>query len=206
MSEAVSGAPQAAQVDKRTILAIIKAAEERDSFVLSFSDVMFALMDMVEDEGEEGDEEVEGKLYNLLYSQGMKYIYRIHEDEEDSFNKIVISPFELDDKQLYVLKEIASLLSEYKSYHKVGVSKAIDKVINELMKKWSRKRGLDGEEPAFAAFVVAKEYGLAVNIVKAEPTRTVYSIANAVFVEKHGFCKKCSGWAFVKGEGEDEGW
>jgi len=195
MSEAI----QARQVDKRAILAIIKAAEERDSFVLSFDDVVFALVDMVEDEEEEGVGEVEGKLYDLLY-KGMKYIYLIHEDEEDSFNKIVISPFELDDKQLCVLKEIASLLSEYKSYRKLSINKAIDKVINELMRKWSRERGLDGKEPAFAALVVAKEYGLAVNIVKAEPTRTLYSIENTVFVEKR------SGWAFVKGEDEDEGW
>jgi hypothetical protein len=202
MSEAVNEIQQVKQVDKRAVLAIIKAAEERDSFVLSFNDVVLALVDMVEDEEEEGVGEVEDKLYDLLYSQGMKYIYRIHEDEEDSFNKIVISPFELDDKQLCVLKEIASLLSEYKSYHKLSINKAIDKVINELMKKWSRERGLDGKEPAFAAFVVAKEYGLAVNIVKAEPTRTLYSIGNTVFVEKR------SGWAFVKGEDEDEdeGW
>jgi len=191
---------------KRVVLAVIKAAEERDSFVLSLSDVVHALMDMIEDEEEEGVEEIEGKLYDLLHSQGLKYIYYIHEDEGSEFNKIVISPFELDDKQLYVLKEIASLLSEYKSYHKVGLTKAINKVINDLVRKWSRERGLDGEDPAYAAFVIAKEYDLAVDIVSTKPTRTMYSIGNTVFVEKHGFCKRCSCWAFVKDVGESEGW
>ena len=202
---------QTQKIDKRAILAVIRAVARKDSFVFRSAHVEEELARMVEDE----DEFARLRDELLYHLEGLKYVYRVYEDDRDSsLDRIVVSPVELDDKQLYALTEIANL----SPYH----DDIINKVINGLIWRWS-VTCLEDSTPALAVYRIAKAHGLDVQVVEEHPASlgsggsVTYSIEGVVKVMKwywycndciipagNNFIEKCSSWKFVGVEGDDE--
>jgi len=216
-------------MDKRAILAVIKAVARKNSFVIRYGDIEDEMSEMIEDENEY--DKVRYGFYDLLYEQKkLKYIYYIYEDEQESyFDRIVVSPVELDDKQVDTLREIASLLvygfsldmDKDRSEIEDEVDEVIIKVINGLIRKWSM--GCTGDStPALAVYEIAKAYGLDVQVVEEHPASVgsggsvTYSIEGVVKVTRwywycndcivragNNFIEKCSTWEFENTEEQD---
>jgi len=91
--------------------AIIGAVKSVGGCVLFYRDVYYELKEVFDDE--ETFEKVEGALWSAI--DGLKLseitLYKIYSDPEESFHDVVVATFgrELTDKQLYVLREVASL-------------------------------------------------------------------------------------------------
>jgi len=213
-------AQQVQQIDKRAILAVIKAVAKNNSFVIRFGDIEDELAGMVEDE-----EEFDRLREELLYSspERLKYIYYIYENERESwFDRVVASPIKLNESQLKTLSEVAELLDygfsrnvdEDENEIKDEVDKVITKVINGLVRKWSMGCVQDST-PAFAVYKIAKAYNLDVREVEFVPANVgsggsvTYSIEDIVKVKQifwycndcivragNNFIEKCSTWRF----------
>jgi len=206
---------QAQQIDKRAILAVIKAVAKNNSFVIRFGDIEDELAGMVEDE-----EEFDRLREELLYSsqERLKYIYYIYENERESwFDRVVVSPIELNENQLRVLSEVAELLDygfSRDEYENRNIDEVITKVINGLVRKWSMSCTEDST-PALAVYKIAKSHNLDVQVVKEHPASlgsggsVTYSIEGAIKVTKwywycndciipagNNFIEKCSTWDF----------
>jgi hypothetical protein len=178
------------QIDKRVILAIIKAVTKYNSFVIPYGAVMDELSEMIEDDNEYY--EIEEKLYDALYERGLKYVYDVYHADDSSEDLIVISPHELSEKELAILREIANVLD-----YNDEVYDDVKTVINVLIEKWSSSC-LEVKKPATVIYTLAKNYGLNVRIVEDETTKppytgkVVYNIEDVVNVEKHYFyCNDC---------------
>jgi hypothetical protein len=214
------------QIDKKAILAVILALKEKDSFVLKYGDIEDALEEIVEDEDEY--DKVRDAFYDLLYDQwikgvgNLKHIYYIYEDENESyFDRIVVTPIELNENQLKTLSEVAELLDygfSRDEYENRNIDEVITKVINGLVRKWSIGCTMDST-PALVAYKIAKTYGLDVQAVEERPATVgsggsvTYSIEGVIKVTKwywycndcivragNNFIEKCSSWEF-----EDDG-
>ena len=207
---------QTQQIDKRAILAVIKAVAKTNSFVMPYAVVMDELSEMIEDDDEYY--KVEDELYDALYMGKLKYVYDIYRFDDSSADLIVVSPIELSKEQLQILHEVASVYAyEDEAYD------AVVTVINNLIEKWA-SNCLEVKKPATAVFVLAKEYGLNVKVIedetKREPYtgRIVYDIDGVVNVVKHvfycnncingarfngTFIEKCSSWEFEDNSEQD---
>ena len=182
------------QIDRRAIIAIIKAVAESDSFIIPYGAIMDVLDEMIEDADEYS--KVENELYDALYEGRLKYIYDIYSFDDSSADLIVVSPEELSKEQLQILHEIASVYAYGDPpYHKLY--DAVVTVINNLIEKWTSDC-LEVRKPATAIFVLAKEYGLNIKVVKDETKREpytgkiVYDIDGIVTVTKRVFyCNNC---------------
>jgi hypothetical protein len=218
-------AQQAQQIDKRAILAVIKAVARKNSFVIKYGDIEDALSEMIVDENEY--DKVRYGFYDLLYEQKkLKYIYYIYENERESyFDRIVVSPIELSESQLKTLSEVVELLDygfSRDEYENRNIDEVITKVINGLVRKWSMGCTEDST-PALAVYKIAREYGLDVQVVDEQPATVgsggsiTYSIEGIVKVTKwywycndcivrqgHNFIEKCATWVFDKEEEEKE--
>jgi len=178
------------QIDKRAIIAIIKAIAESDSFIMPYGTIMDVLDEMIEDVDEYS--KVENELYDALNEGRLKYVYDIYQFDDSSSDLIVVSPKELNKEQLQILHEIASVYAyNDKTYD------AVVMVINNLIEQWASDC-LEVKHPASAIFVLAKEYGLDIKIIKDETKRepytgrVVYDINGIVTVTKRVFyCNNC---------------
>ena len=94
--------------------AILNAVKSVRSCVLFYSDIYFALGGVIKDE--DTFRQVENALWANI--DGLKLdnmtLYKIYSDSEDSFLDVIVVRFgkELSDKQLYVLREVASIFGD----------------------------------------------------------------------------------------------
>jgi hypothetical protein len=181
-------AVRAPPVDRRAIIALIKAVAGFDSFVIPYSAVMDELSDMIEDYDEY--HKIEESLYDAIYDGKLEYVYNIYQFDDFTMDLIVVSPEPLSKEQLQILHEIASV-------YDTETDDAVVMIINKLVEKWTSSC-LEVSGPAKAILTLAKKYGLNVRLVtdetKREPYtgRVVYDIENAVTVVKHVFyCNNC---------------
>jgi hypothetical protein len=220
---------QAQQIDKKAILAVILALKEKNSFVLKYGDIEDALGELIEDDNEY--DEVRNAFYDLLYDQwikgvrNLKYIYYIYENERESyFDRVVVSPIELNESQLKILSEVAELLDygfSRDEYENRNIDEVITKVINGLVRKWSMGCTEDST-PAMAVYKLAKAHNLDVQVVEEHPASVgsggsvTYSIEDIVKITKwywycndcivpagNNFIEKCSTWEFEDNGGQD---
>jgi hypothetical protein len=213
---AQSQTQQTQQIDKRAILAVIKAVEEINSFVIPYGVIMDELSEMIENDDEYY--KVEDGLYDALYVGKLKYVYNIYQFDDSSADLIVVSPIELSKEQLQILHEVASVYAyEDKAYD------AVKTVINNLIEKWA-SNCLEVKKPATAVFVLAKEYGLNIKVIEDETKREpytgkiIYNIDGVVNVVRHvlycnncingewfggTFIEKCDSWEFEDNDEQD---
>jgi len=174
----------------RAIIAIIKTVAEYNRFIIPYGAITDVLDEMIEDVDEYS--KVENELYDALNEGRLKYVYDIYQFDDSSSDLIVVSPKELNKEQLQILHEIASVYAyNDKTYD------AVVMVINNLIEQWASDC-LEVKHPASAIFVLAKEYGLDIKIIKDETKRepytgrVVYDINGIVTVTKRVFyCNNC---------------
>jgi hypothetical protein len=91
--------------------AVVNAIRSVRSCVLFYRDIYYELAELFDDE--ETFRQVEGALWSVIdgLRLGDVVLYKIYSDPEESFRDVVVVAFgrELTDKQLYVLREVASL-------------------------------------------------------------------------------------------------
>ncbi len=145
-------------IDKRAIIAIIKAVAKRRSFVVWYGDVYDELRDMIEDDDE--FHEIENKLYEDIVERRIKNVYRFWGVCDDSeCDIVVVSPVELSEDKLKMLRELSQLYS-FKGYDgDEDEREELTATIHNLVKMWSSSC-LKMSSPAEAIYNLAKAYGL----------------------------------------------
>ena len=146
------------QIDKRAIIAIIRAIEKKRSFVVWYGDIYDELYEMIDDDDE--FHETENKLYEDIVAGRIKNVHRFWGACDASECDIVVaSPVELDESQLKMLKELAELYS-FKGYEgDEDEREELTLTLHNLIKMWSSGcTKMSG--PAEAIFELAKNYGL----------------------------------------------
>jgi hypothetical protein len=221
MSEAVGTAPQSAQVDKRAVLAIIKALAKARRFVVPHSDIENELYAIIKQGmGKEiKDLDAVMKMINAsidamialidtIEAGAIKHAYLIED-------RVIFSLRKLSSKQLRILKEIARLYSApgYDGCNGwVDTPRQIvevDNIIHNMVKFWNDPcNGV--VRPAEVAYRLAVDYGLNVRKIGTYPYMrifryTVYSIEDSVLVKKiplQCICKEkvwtCEEWEFAE--------
>jgi hypothetical protein len=176
----MSEATQARQVDRRAILAVIKALARTKRLVVPLDVVEEELSEMIEDYGKRKDLLL--GLIDAINANVADYMYLVH-------GRLVISPRKLSEEELQVLHEIAKLY-KYKPYDGRNRETTVDNVIHNLVRLW--------HDPCFgmtnaaeAAYYLAKEYGLGIkevmNTVRKDPRgygTIVYSIEDSILVSE----------------------
>jgi len=117
--------------------AVVRAVLRRKSFVVRFGDIEEELRRLATSEGE--FERLRRELLsniNSIIRRGKYdtcYLYRIYEDTSRENDVIVVVPFCLDDEfEKPTLEELGKL------YRNKELRKALDSIINELIKTWAR--------------------------------------------------------------------
>jgi hypothetical protein len=226
MSEAVGTAPQSARVDKRAVLAIIKALAKVRRFVVPSSVIENELGAIFEHEmGKDFDAVMEIinasidamiALTNAIEAGAIKHAYLVE-------NRVIFSLRKLSSKQLRILKEIARLYSApgYDGCNGwVDTPKQItevDNIIHNMVKFWNDPcNGV--VRPAEVAYRLAVDYGLNVKKIGTYPYMrifryTVYSIEDSVLVKKiplQCICGKkvwtCKEWEFAEPSDVQNNW
>ena len=127
-------------MNERIVEAVVKAVLRKRSFVVWFSDIEEELHRLVtsEDEFERLRQELLSNI-NPISSRGKYdtcYLYHIYEDTSRKDDVIVVVPFCLGDEfEKPTLEELGKL------YRDKGLHKALDSVINELIKVWAHDVG-----------------------------------------------------------------
>jgi len=148
------------QIDRRAIIAIARAVAERKSFVVWYADVYDALRGMIEDDDE--FHKVEDKLYEDIAEGRIKNVYRFGGPCDDSdCDIIVVSPIELDENQLEILRELSRLYSFKRYDGDEEERRELTLVLHNLIKMWA-SGCLKISGPAEAVYMLAKRYGLEV--------------------------------------------
>lgn len=186
--------PHQTQIDKRAIIAIARAVAEKRSFVVWYGDIYDALRDIIED-----DEfhEVENKLYEDVVNGRIKNVYRFWGTCDDSeCDVVVVAPFELGEKQLKIIEELAQLYS-FKGYD--GDEKEreeLTQTLHNLIRMWS-SGCLKMSGPAEAIYELAKNYGLEIeeeeDLDRWYAGKIYYRVEglNARLVKDIGYCNDC---------------
>ena len=145
-------------IDKREIIAIINAVAKRRSFVVWYGDIYDELRNIVEDDDE--FHEIENKLYEDIVDGKIKNVYRFWGTCDSSeCDIVVVSPVELDERQLKILEELVRLYS-FKRYDGDEDERGeLTLTIHNLIKMWSSSC-LKTSSPAEAVYNLAKAYGL----------------------------------------------
>ena len=186
--------PHQTQIDKRAIIAIARAVAEKRSFVVWYGDIYDALRDIIED-----DEfhEVENKLYEDVVNGRIKNVYRFWGTCDDSeCDVVVVAPFELGEKQLKIIEELAQLYS-FKGYD--GDEKEreeLTQTLHNLIRMWS-SGCLKMSGPAEAIYELAKNYGLEIeeeeDLDRWYAGKIYYRVEglNVRLVKDIGYCNDC---------------
>jgi len=126
-------------MDERITEAIIRAMLRRMSYVIRYGDIEDELRKLVtsKDEFEKLRHELDDNI-NSITARGKYdtcYIYRIYEDESRRSDVIVVVPFCLSDEfEKPTLEELGRLYEDKRR----ELHEALDSVINELIKAWTR--------------------------------------------------------------------
>ena len=205
MGEVVSETQKAGQVDKRVVLAIIKALARTKRLVVPFDVVEEELSELIEDYGKR--EDLLLGLIDAINAGVADHMYLVH-------GRLVISPRKLSEEELQVLYKIAQLY-EYKPYDGRNRETTVDNVIHNLVRLW--------HDPCFgmtnaaeAAYYLAEEYGLGIkevmNTVRKDPRgygTIVYNIEDSILVSETYtpcFCSEEERSNDCCEEGGDCGW
>jgi hypothetical protein len=208
MNETVNETPQAKQVDKRVVLAIIKALARTRKVVVPLEVVEEELAKIIEDYDER--ERVMLELMEAIDTGVVRDMYLVR-------GRLVISPRELSEEGVQTLQEVAKLY-EFKAYDGYDRETEVDNVIHNLIRMWG--------DPCFgttnaarAAYILALEYGLGTKEVmnmwgKDGYGTAVYSIKDSILVsetltpcfcgeeeENNDCCEEggdCGWWEFVE--------
>ena len=200
-------------VDKREIMAIIKAVAKRRSFVVWYGDIYDELRGLIEDDDE--FHEIENKLYEDVVEGRIKNVYRFWGPCGDSeCDIVVVSPHELSSDKLKIVEELTRLYSFKRYDGDRDEREELTQTIHNLIKMWS-STCLKVSSPAEAVFTLAKSYGLEIEeeehldrwyagsiyyTVEGLDKRIVKSLwyCNdcANFDTNSNFIEKCKSWHF----------
>ena len=209
-----------AQIDRREVIAIIRALAKVRKFVVRYGEIREELSAMIED-----DEEyykVEDMLYEHISEGRIKHAYKIYDDVDGSDGDvIVVAPKELSAQQLATLEELARLY-EFAKYDGSDDRAEIDAVIHNLVKMWFSSC-TRVSSPAEAIYALAREYGLR---VEEDDRLDSFSYRGNIYYSVEGlgvrlakcvdYCNYCAdfpnpSWSFIEKcytwhfEGEEEG-
>jgi hypothetical protein len=133
--------------------AVLNAVRTVRSCVVFYSDIYFALGEVIKDE--ETFRQVEDALWSVIdgLRLGDMTLYKIYSDAEDSFRDVVAVAFrrKLDEEQLKILREVASLFgADYYDRYNEGEEQFFDSmpihgehrtevyvVLHNLMRMWT---------------------------------------------------------------------
>jgi hypothetical protein len=184
-----------APIDKRGVIAIINAVAKKRSYVIWYGDIYDRLRELIDDDDE--FHEVENRLYDDIVDGRIKNVYRFWGPCDDSeCDIVVVSPVELDEEKLKMLKELTQLYN-FKGYDgDEDEREELTQAIHNLVKMWSSSC-LKMSSPAEAIYNLAKAYGLEIE----EEERLDRWYAGQVFyrieyletriVKDIGYCNDC---------------
>jgi hypothetical protein len=146
------------QIDKRAIVAIARAVAKKKSFVVWYGDIYYELRDIIEDYDE--FHEIENRLYEDIVEGRIKNVYRFWGTCDDSeCDIVVVSPIELSERQLKIIKELAELY-RFKGYDgDEDEREELTLTLHNLIKMWA-SGCLHMSGPAEAIYELAKNYDL----------------------------------------------
>ena len=205
------------QIDKRAVIAIARAITKRRSFVVWYGDIYDELRSLIDDDDE--FHEIENKLYEDIVDGKIKNVYRFWGTCDDSECDIIaVSPIELDENQLKMLKELAELYS-FKGYDgDRDERRELTLVLHNLVKMWA-SGCLKLSGPAEAVYELAKNYGLeikeeerldrwyagniyyAVEGLDSRIVKSLWYCNDCInFSTGNNFIEKCKSWRFEDDE------
>ncbi len=183
------------QIDKREIIAIIRAIEKKRSFAVWYGDIYDELRGMIEDDDE--FHEVEDKLYSDIVDSKIKNVYRFWGPCGDSeCDIIVVTPVELSEDQLKIIEELTRLY-RFKGYDgDEDEREELTATIHNLIKMWA-SGCLKLSGPAEAIYMLAESYGLEIeeeeHLDRWYAGKVVYKIEglDKRIVKDIGYCNDC---------------
>jgi hypothetical protein len=201
------------QIDKRAVIAVLRAVAERNSFAVRYSDVYGQLRWLVA-----GEElyELENEMYEAISEGLLRGVYKFPGPCEDgSCDVVVVSPKPLSEEALKVIKHVAPLY-QLCPYDGNRDRTEVDVVIHNFVK--TQVSGcLEVASPAKAVYELAKAYGLAVQeeaqldewgtgkvvyriegIYKPVVKEVYYCNKCLSFPDGEDFAEKCRSWRFEK--------
>ncbi len=185
-----------AGLDKRAILAIIRAIARKHKLVLSFSDIKDELLETdgllkaIRDPDKIRIVWLWFSLHDALREGEIKHVYPIHRD------KVIASPQELSDEQIQILREIAELY-DFGDYD-IDIVRKVDDIIHDMIRMWNRE--CSGDSTLVSAMLnLARENGLSVNEVENTLPKDpygghiTYSVEDTVFITIRYYPCECKG-------------
>jgi hypothetical protein len=181
------------QIDKRILVAILRAVAERNSFVVRYSDIYDQLRVLAVGEEFYG---LENKMHEAI-SEGLLYnIYKFPGPCKDGgCEVVVVSPEQLNREALEVIEYIASLY-QFRPYDGSDEKEEVDRVIRNFVKMQTSSY-LEVPSPARAVYEVAKIHGLA---IQEEMQLDEWGVGKAVYkikgisksvVKEIYYCNRC---------------
>jgi len=201
------------QIDRRIVMAILRAVSERNSFVVQYRDVYEQLDKLVEDDDE--FYELEDKMYEAISEGLLRGVYKFPGPCGDSdCDIVVVSPEPLSRETLNVIEHLAGLY-QFKLYDGGYERREVDAVIHNFV-KMQVSGCLEAASPAKAVYALAKAHGLAVQEeaqlddwhvgritykiegVDKPVVKEVYYCNNCInFHINDQFIEKCRSWRFA---------
>ena len=208
---------QTLQIDKRAVIAIARALEKKRSFVVWYGDIYDQLRELIEDDDE--FHEIENKLYDDIVDGKIENVYRFWGPCDSSeCDIIVVSPKELTEEQLKMLKELTQLYSFKRYDGDEDEREELTSTIHNLIKMWA-SGCLKISSPAEAIYELAKNYGLEIeeeehldrwyagNIyyriegLEVRIVKSLWYCNDCVdFSTNNNFIEKCKSWHFEDDE------
>ncbi len=152
------------QVDKRAIVAIVRAVAEKRSFVLRwYGDIYNELRKLINDDNE--FRKIEKKMYEDILNGRIENVYGFWGpcDDSDCDVVVVVSPYGLDRSKLQIVEELTNLYN-FKGYYDVYEDEYdyLTNTLHNLVEMWNSDcRHLS--DPAEAVYRLAKRYGLKID-------------------------------------------
>jgi hypothetical protein len=160
-------------VDRREVLAIIRAVERNRSLVLWYEDVVRELHNVAE-----GDfDELNNKLYKDIMEGRIKNVYGfIGPCSVATCDVVVVAPEALSKRQLNMIEELAKLY-RFKGYDGNDEYVEAARTIHNVVKMWA-SRCHRMSDPAEAVYVLATSYGL---VVGEEPRLNKWGVGKVYY-------------------------
>jgi hypothetical protein len=147
------------QIDKREVIAIIRAIEKRRSFVVWYGDIYDELSKLIDDDDE--FHKIENKLYEDINDGRIENVYWFRGTCDDSeCDIVVVSPRKLlSDGALTVIEKLTRLY-RFKGYDgDRDEREELTQTIHNLVKMWN-SGCTNMSSPAEAVYMLARGYGL----------------------------------------------
>jgi len=153
---------QTEQIDRRAIIAIIRAITKRRSFVVWYGDIYDELRSLIDDDDE--FHKIENKLYEDIAEGRVENVYRFSGPCGDSdCDIIIVSPRELSGDSLKIVSELVHLY-RFKGYDgDKDEREELTQTLHNLVKMWN-SGCVNMSDPAEAVFTLAKRYDVEIEI------------------------------------------